>query len=240
MAIHGHVWTVGKALALLGALAATFLLSATLAMQAALRSREVQIPQLLGRTIDDAESRLAALGLTLQVDPRRRIDPIVPAGRIMLQEPASGLTARTQRSVRVWLSAGQTTTVVPRLLGQSERTARIQLQQDSLTLTAVAEFRSPEYQADAIVAQDPPASTSAPGVSILINRGEQATTFVMPDVIGMDGLRAAEVLRARGFRVTIVGSQPYPSVPAGTVVRQDPSGGFQVGATEPISIEISR
>ena len=90
------------------------------------------------------------------------------------------------------------------------------------------------------MAQDPPASTSAPGVSILINRGEQATTFVMPDVIGMDGLRAAEVLRARGFRVTIVGSQPYPSVPAGTVVRQDPSGGFQVGATEPISIEISR
>jgi len=240
MAIGGHVWTASKVVALLGALAATFLLSATLSMQAALRSREVQVPQLVGRTLDDASNRLSALGLSLQVAEARRIDPIVPEGRIMLQEPAAGLEARTQRSVRVWISAGRTTTAVPTLVGQSERAARIRLQQDGITLASIAEFRSPDYQADAIVAQDPPAATVAPGVAVLVNRGEQATTFVMPDVIGMDGLRAAEALRARGFRVTIVGSQPYPGVPPGTVVRQDPAGGFQVGADEPISLEISR
>ena len=47
-------------------------------------------------------------------------------------------------------------------------------------------------------------------------------------------------LRRRGFRVTIVGSQPYPDVPPGTVVRQQPDGGFQVAAGEPISLEVSR
>jgi beta-lactam-binding protein with PASTA domain len=40
--------------------------------------------------------------------------------------------------------------------------------------------------------------------------------------------------------VTIVGSQPYAGVPPGTVVRQQPSGGFQVGPGDAISIEVSR
>jgi beta-lactam-binding protein with PASTA domain len=56
----------------------------------------------------------------------------------------------------------------------------------------------------------------------------------------MEGDRAANALRARGFRVTIVGPQPYPGVPPGTIVRQQPPGGFQVGAADPISLEVSR
>ena len=73
----------------------------------------------------------------------------------------------------------------------------------------MSEFRSPDYSADAVVAQDPAPSARAPQVSLLLNRGETATTYVMPDLIGTNGERAAETLRTRGFRVTIVGSQPY-------------------------------
>ena len=105
---------------------------------------------------------------------------------------------------------------------------------------SISEFRSPDYPADAVVAQDPSAAARAPRVSLLINRGEQATSYVMPDLISMNGDRAADALRSRGFRVTIVGSQPYAGVPPGTVVRQQPAGGFQVGDGEAISIEVSR
>jgi beta-lactam-binding protein with PASTA domain len=59
-------------------------------------------------------------------------------------------------------------------------------------------------------------------------------------LIGMNGERAAEAMRARGFRVTITGSQPYPGVPQGTVVRQQPAGGFKVGPSDSISVEVSR
>jgi serine/threonine-protein kinase len=77
-------------------------------------------------------------------------------------------------------------------------------------------------------------------VSLLLNRAEEAATYVMPDLIGTNGERAADALRGRGFRVTIVGSQPYPGVPAGTVVRQQPAGGFRVGPADSISIEVSQ
>jgi beta-lactam-binding protein with PASTA domain len=91
-----------------------------------------------------------------------------------------------------------------------------------------------------VVAQDPAPSSRAPRVSLLLNRGEQATTYVMPDIIGMNGERAAEALRTRGFRVTITGSQPYPGVPQGIVVRQRPAGGFKVGPADSIALEVSR
>ena len=63
---------------------------------------------------------------------------------------------------------------------------------------------------------------------------------MMPDLIGVNGERAADVLRSRGFRVAVVGDQPYPGVPAGVVLRQQPQAGFQISPGEPISLEVSR
>jgi eukaryotic-like serine/threonine-protein kinase len=210
------------------------------ALRVALRAREVQVPPLVGKTVSEATQSLGALGLTLRVDATRRTDPKVAANRIMQQDPPAGAAARSQRSIRVWLSAGPRTTTVPELIGQTERTARIRLQQDGVDLGSVSEFRSPDYPADAVVSQDPPPAAKAPTVSLLLNRGEEATTYVMPDVIGMDGNRVSDALRERGFRVTITGSQPYPGVPPGTVVRQQPQGGFRVAASDAISLEVSR
>lgn len=235
-----RVWGVGKLLVLVGALAATYLLFAAVAMRVALRAREVQVPDLVGRTVNDASQTLSELGLALRVDDNRKSDPRVPVDRIMQQEPPAGVQARRQRTVRVWISAGARSTTVPELVGQTERTARIRAQQDGLEIGPISEFRSPEYPTDAIVAQQPPPATRGSSVSLLVNRGEQAATFVMPDLIGVSGNRAAEVLRARGFRVTIVGQQPYPGVPPGVVVRQQPVGGFQVGPSDAISLEVSQ
>jgi beta-lactam-binding protein with PASTA domain len=235
-----RVWSAGKLLLLVGALVGTYVLFAALAMRVALRTREVQVPDLVGRNVQDASQSLGALGLTLRVDENRRPDNRVPAGRIMQQDPPPGVPARRQRSIRVWLSAGSRAATVPSLVGQTERTARVRLEQDGLAVGALSEFRSPEYPADAIVAQNPPPSSRADSVALLVNRGEQASLFVMPDLIGVNGDRAAEVLRSRGFRVSIVGQQPYPGVPAGTVVRQQPQGGFQLGPSDAISLEVSR
>ncbi len=240
MQLGKRVWGLGKLLLLVGALAATFVLFALVAMRVALRARDVQVPDMIGTTVADASQTLAAVGLSLRIDPNQRTDERVPAGSVMQQEPAPGVQARRQRSIRVWVSSGPHTTTVPELVGQTERTARIRLDEDGLEIAATSEFRSPDYPADAIVAQDPAPASLAPRVSLLVNRGEQATTYVMPDLIGTNGERASETLRARGFRVSIVGSQPYQGVPPGTVVRQQPAGGFRVGPADSISLEVSR
>jgi eukaryotic-like serine/threonine-protein kinase len=240
MKLGTRVWSIGKLLLLIGALIGTYFLFAALAMRVALRTREVQVPNVVGRAVNEATQALGNAGLTLRVDDNRRPDSRIPAGRIMQQDPPAGVQARRQRTIRVWLSSGSRAATVPALVGQTERTARIRLEQDGLAIAAVSEFRSPEYPADAIVAQSPPPSTRGESVSLLVNRGEQAASYVMPDLIGVNGERAADVLRARGFRVSIVGQQPYPGFPPGTVVRQQPVGGFQLGPSDAISLEVSR
>ena len=240
MPLKARVWSLGKLMILVGALAGTFLLFALISMRVALRARDVEVPNLVGATVENATLTVNDLGLALRVDPNKRPDERVAAGGIVQQEPLPGVTARRQRSIRVWISSGPRSTTVPGLVGQNERTARMRVDEEGLEVATVSEFRSPDYPADAVVAQDPAPSSRAPSVSMLLNRGEQATTYVMPDLIGTNGERAAETLRTRGFRVTIVGSQPYQGVPPGTVVRQQPPGGFRVGPADAISLEVSR
>ena len=240
MLLRTRLFGVGKLLVIVGALAATYVVFAVIGMRAAIRAREVAVPNVVGAPIDQASQTLAALDLALRIDPNLRADENVPAGQIVQQDPPAGAPTRRQRTIRVWVSAGPATTTVPALVGHTERTALMRLGEDGLQIATVSEFRSPDYPADAVVAQDPAPSARAPQVSLLLNRAEQATTYVMPDLIGTSGDRAAEALRTRGFRVAIVGSQPYAGVPPGTVLRQQPASGFQVAPSDLISLEVSR
>jgi serine/threonine-protein kinase len=224
----------------MGALGLTFLIFFGVSMRVALWAREVQVPSLIGRAVNEATTTLAEQDLALRVEENQKPDDKIEAGKVMQQDPVAGITSRRQRTVRVWISSGPKRTIVPALVGQNERAAQTQLAQDGVNVSSVSEFRSSDYPADVVVAQDPAAASHAPEVSILLNRGELAATFVMPDVIGVDGERAADALRREGFRVSIVGTQPYPGVPPGTVVRQQPQGGFRVGTSDAISLEVSR
>ena len=240
MALTSRVWGAGKVLVLLAGLGGTFLLFAFLAVRASVRASEVSVPDLSGRSVNEASARLEDLGLTLRVDENRRVDASVAAGRILQQDPLAGMRVRRQRSVHVWVSKGEAATIVPALVGQGQRAAEVRIAQDGLALAEVAEIRSHDYQPDAVVAQDPAAGTHGGEVALLVNRGERGVSYVMPDLIGVDGDRASELLRNRGFRVALVGTQPYPGVPSGIVIRQTPAGGFQVGPGEAIALEVSR
>jgi eukaryotic-like serine/threonine-protein kinase len=240
MALTTRVWGAGKLLLLGGALLLTYLLFAAAAMRVAMKTREVVVPALSGKTVNDATMTLSEAGLNLKVEENRRPDPKVPAGQILAQDPEPGTRTRRERSVKVWISAGPRSTIVPALTGESERSATLRVQQEGLQLTGVSEIRSSEYPSDAVIAQTPAPKSNAPRVALLVNRAERGTTYVMPDLIGVNGDRAADLLRARAFRVAVVGDHPYPGVPAGIVLRQNPQAGFQIAPGEPISLEVSR
>ena len=240
MALRTHVWSAGKLLLLGGALIATYGIFAAASMRMALRAGEVQVPDLTSSTANEATAAAADLGLTIRVDETRRPDPKIAADRVVAQEPSAGSTARRQRSVRVWLSAGSRAAVVPVLIGETERAAQLRLAQAGLGLAGVSEIRSQAYPSEVVVAQAPASAGAGAGVALLVNRGEHGASYVMPDLIGVSGDRAAKVLRDQGFRVAVVGSMPYPGVASGVVLRQSPQAGFQIAPGEPITLEVSR
>jgi len=240
MALTTRVWSAGKLLLLAGALVATYVLFAAASMRLALRASEVPVPDFTNRTANEATVAAAGLGLALRVDDVKRTDSKIAAGRILAQDPSPGATARRQRTVRVWVSSGPRSTTVPGVTGETERTAQLRLTQNGFPLSTVSEIRSQDFAPDIVVAQTPQAKSAAGNVTLLVNRGERGASYVMPDLIGVNGDRAADILRNRSFRVAVVGSNPYPGVAAGVVIRQSPQAGFQIGPGEPISLEVSR
>lgn len=240
MAFKTRVWNTGKIFVIGAGLVATYFIFAAAAMRVAIRSQEVAVPDLMGKSVNQASAALEEIGLGMRVEEGRRPDAAVPINHVMDQDPPARVTARRQRTVKVWVSAGPSASIVPALVGQSAEIAQSRLQGDALRLSTLSEIRSTRYPRDAVVAQTPPADRPAESVSLLVNRGERGATFVMPDLIGVNGERAAEIMRGRGFRVTVVGDHPYPGVPPGILLRQYPPAGFQIAPGEPISLEVSR
>jgi len=240
MQLSNRVWSAGKLFAIVACLVATYLLFAVTAMRVALKVREVPAPDVRNRTVAEATATAVDEGLVLQVDQTGRLDPKIPAGRIALQEPAPGTITRRQRSIHVWLSQGPRITLIPALTGESERAAQLRLQQDGLGVSSVAEVRSANFPGGTVIAQEPPGASRGTEVALLVSRGEESRQYVMPDLIGVAGSRAVDLLRTHGFRVSVVGELPYPGVPPGIVLRQFPSAGFQIAAGDPISLEVSR
>ncbi len=240
MALTTRVWSAGKLLLLVAMLVLTYVVFAAASMRIAIRAREVIVPGLAGQSVNQATTALSEAGLTLKVEENRRPDPKVAAGLILTQDPPAGVRTRRQRSIKVWVSAGPRSSIVPAFVGETERTAQLTIQQNGLELAGVSEIRSDDYPTDVVVSQTPPPSAKGGRISLLVNRGQRSSTFVMPDLIGVNGDRAADVLRTRGFRAAVVGDHPYPGVPAGVVLRQNPQAGFQIAPGEAISLEVSR
>jgi serine/threonine-protein kinase len=240
MPLKSRVWSAGKVLALAAAVLATYVLFAVASMRVALWAREVTVPVLVGQTEADGTAATATVGLALLIDEQRRPDPTMEAGRILAQDPPAGAPLRRGRSVRVWLSAGPRAAVVPALTGETERSARVRLTEDHIELAGLSEIRTSAFATDVVVAQEPEPPAGSDRVALLVNRGDLGLSYVMPDLIGLNGDRVIDMLRRHSFRVAVVGSAPYQGLAPGVVLRQQPEAGFQIEPGQAVSIEVSR
>jgi beta-lactam-binding protein with PASTA domain len=241
--VRYRVWTAGRLLILIAALGLTYGVFFLAAMRVASRAREVAVPDVRGKSLDEARTLLAQVGLTVRVDPLKRADPKVPADHVLMQSPDPGAVLRRQRAVRVHVSEGVRSPVVPDVVGKLERTAELALADSRVQIASRAEIRSSQYGIGLVVAQDPAATKRAGGVNLLINRGEAESRFVMPDLIGAPFDRIVSILRSSNFRIGVSAYVPYPGLPPGIIVSQTPQAGFQVAGGQSgdlISVEVSR
>ena len=239
-AVTTRVWTAGRFLLLVGGLLLTFGAFFLAGLRVTSRAREVAVPNLAGRSVTEAKTMLADMGLELRVEEQRRPDKSVPADHVLWQDPPAGETVRRQRAIKVRLSDGLRAPAVSAVTNLPERTAEMTLTSDRLTIGYRAEIRSTDYAPGVVVAQDPPAQQRADKINLLVNRGDGNRDFVVPDLIGTLGTKAADVLRSLNFRIAVTSEIPYPGLPPGIVVRQTPQPGFRIGSGETITLEVSK
>jgi beta-lactam-binding protein with PASTA domain len=204
---------------ILGALAmlVVALVSAFITMRLAIHGREVKVPNLAGLTLSEASKQTRSLGLRLNLE-NRFYSPNTAPGTILAQSPAPGATVRRQWAVRITESLGAQQVAIPDVLGQSERTASINIRRLGLELGAVAHVAAPG-EPGIVIAQTPnpnAAGVDRPRVSLLLSEPEEAESpqvFVMPSLAGLTLAGAAARAAAAGLHIVSAEDLNLPTTP---------------------------
>jgi serine/threonine-protein kinase len=206
-----------------------------------MRSTTVRVPSLVGLSSLEAITELQSAGLSGQLEDGVFSSQIF-AGRIAEQRPEPGLQLKRGNRVRLFPSLGSASQKVPDLTGLPISMAEAELESEGLRAGRRCLV---DGQANALVvlAQAPqPRALVPPGseIALLINRTPRRARYVMPDFVGVGEADASRVVRALGFRVASVQRVPYPGVPGGTVLRQDPPAGGPVPEASVVGLWVSR
>ena len=187
------------------------LVSAVTAMRLAIHGREVQVPNLRGKTPAEARFIAEQTGLEAQVE-RQYYSSTIPEGKILSQMPAPGTVVRRGWEVRLALSLGPQRVAIPQLVGDSDRAAAINIAQRGLNLGATATLELPGKVSGQVIAQDPPPNASdvaAPKISLLVAQDPASQNFVMPSFVGQPLGSVTTALRDTGFAVGKVTMVPH-------------------------------
>jgi serine/threonine-protein kinase len=217
-------------------LMAVFLGAVWFGFRRSIVGRSVSVPDLTGKTPDEALRAALDAGLQIeQQDGRARYDDKVARGKVLLQQPEPGSLAKPAQAIRVVLSLGPRELRVPDLTGLAPRAAALKLSRESLELGPVSWYRDPAA----------PPEPDAPGkrgetIRVLMSRGPADVRILMPDFVGKDAQAVKAHLEKFGFRVGSARFEAYDGVAPDTVLKQFPPAGYPLSNKEVVSLTVSR
>ncbi len=201
-------------------------------------SGQVEVPDVVGMTLDDAKKELNDAGLGWKIGKQEE-SAQYDKGYVMGQDPEDGEKVKKNTQVTLDVSTGKAEeqVEVPNVVGQDEADAQKTLEDAGFKVESTAVYSS-QPQGE-VVATTPEAGTQAAKgstVTIQVSKGEEKVS--VPDVRGTDENTAKNTLSGAGLNVTVT-TDYSDSVAQGNVISQDPSGGTKVDAGTNVNIVVS-
>lgn len=220
-------------------LAAAAFLSAITTIRIAIRSHQVQLPNLVGKTVAEAQTLLQQRGLELRIADRTY--DAMPAGRVIRQSPPAGMQVKVSQDAHVVVSLGPMRVTIPKIEGDDVRAARIILLKTGLQLGEVSAPYLEETTPETIVAQTQRAGAqaSSPRVDVLAPEGPRPVALVMPFLIGLTEMEAQRQLTSAGVRNFRNSPVPAPQWPMGTVMDQSPAAGARLPLDGAVELKVA-
>lgn len=193
------------------------------AVSAYLTVPEVEMPDLLGRPIGEAEALAREAGLVLHISDRSN-NPVVPVDRVISQEHPPGKRLKQGRRVGVVVSLGMQMVVVPNLLQRSVVDATLALDNVGLKIGALQDGFDEVVKPGHVLRQAPPAGASVPvdsSVTLVISRGPPLVE--MPALVGRPLEEARRLLEEKGLVITYLRTVGTDQSAPGTVIEQTPA-----------------
>jgi len=199
-----------------------------------------RVPNLLGQSV--SEARRACTDAGLQIFEEARVHSVeLPPGHVVAQVPRAGTAVRPGRSVRVTLSLGRESVVVPNLRGLTLRQARLQLVNAQLAVGTVSRLDAPP-PGEIVRASSPHAGTEAArgdSIDLLVTTGIAKDPFLVPGLVGQEFTQVQALVESRGFRIGRVTRRPALGVYPGTVLEQYPPRGSWIRPGEALDLVVA-
>lgn len=208
------------------------LLSGYLAFKVLSFSRTVEVPDLRGKTLVEANGLLIKNGLHLKVEGED-YDPVITPGLIVRQDVPAGNKVKERRGIKVFLSKGPKVWTIPELVGLTVEEAESVLSASGLRVARIIRLHSNTVENGRIIAQRPnpdEISESAPqdvdrrrGLSLVVSLGPHETIYYCPDFSGRNRDEAMGLAEKLGLVPQLAGSgetvrsqRPRPNSPIKT------------------------
>ncbi|WP_058234643.1 Stk1 family PASTA domain-containing Ser/Thr kinase [Devriesea agamarum] len=198
----------------------------------------VKVPDLSGKTSDQAQQMLAQAGLKIGT-VKEEDSPGTKAGEVIRSEPAAGTQVQQGSQVNILIASGRIP--VPNVVGQTQASAEATLKNAGLKVQVVQSQSSDETPGQ-VVAQNPDASN---GTTVKIGSTVQITVVVEPsevtmlNYVGKNADDAILSLQQLGFGIQRQ-EQYSASVPSGQVISTNPAGGTKVKPNSTVTVVISK
>jgi serine/threonine-protein kinase len=168
-------------------------------------SKTVDVPDLKGKTVIEANELLSKSGLFLKVEGED-YDPIIPSGRILRQDIPSGNKVKEERGIKVFLSKGPKVQFVPDLIGQTLQEAETTLARSGLKVEKVIRIHSDTVARDRILSQRPePDEALKDSLSLVVSSGPYDILYFCPDFLGKSRDDALSLSEKLGLKVEFTG-----------------------------------
>jgi serine/threonine-protein kinase len=184
--------------------------------------KQVTVPDLTGKSQDEAKEVLKALGLQCERGDDR-FDPTVPERMVCGQDPASGQSLVEGQTVTIHLSKGKETGTVPDVKNLPEEEASGYIRDAGYEVALAEAEYSDTVPAGCVIRQSPPAaSTLETGSTITITVSLGPEPIIVPDLTGKTLAQATETLQALGLNIKSENKVTDQASQLDKVVAQDP------------------
>ena len=193
----------------------------------------VELPNVVGLTLDQAKALLPNYTINIQHAPDSRI----PKGRVSSELPLAATKVLTGSSITITISDGPGNTTVPaNIVGLSLNDARNALTSAGLVITQTITTDS-NQEPGTVIAVTPAAGSilsAGSGVVLEIASGN----LQVPTLIGLSNIEAITELTQAGFLVKTAQAWD-PSQPANIVLAQAPASGTTQSIGSPVTITVN-
>ena len=201
---------------------------------------DVEVPNVIGMTIEEALEELEYFGLSLRVRDEV-ISEEFSEGRIVSQQPAEGTVVREGMEISVNISRGVREGTVPRIIGVLEGDVVMILEQHGL-LPGVRTSRSDNAPAGVVISQSPePGTEITPGMTInfVVSEGRAIQEGTVPALVGMGLDEATSALASEGLLLGYVTEEVNDEYEENTVVWQQFASGYVLEQGSTVDLRIT-